>query len=317
MNPVTDEAKPDHISFAQPISAHPGTATTTASSTASSTTTSLTGNHVGQAMNGDGNEPPLLHAGSKPKSARPSTLESSQYQLVFGIEDTSSETSLTDSPLHDQSNRILHHFSPPLQDASSESSQADKECDHSVVTNADAGSQGASAERENASGFGVNAGAGNPFTPEDSTVDRADLTPVEGEKLHKDHDTKVIGNGSLPSESQSSPSKDLDGSEQGKSAPLPKSQSQSPDREASESDEIPALRSRSTSSEEVGQQQKAHPLSFLTSDSELGETPTPPPAPTYSPVPNTSGEQGLKKITNYHLACVYRLMASRFKLTPC
>lgn len=276
------KAKPDHISFAQ----------TDTSSTLSSTAATLTGNHTSQARNGSGMELPL-HSTAGKTSARPPSLaqkESSQYQLVFGIEDTSSETSLTDSPLlHDPSNRLLQHFPPPLQDASSESSQASRVCGYSsTVMNADAGSLGASAERENS---GVDATAGSPFNPpstqEDLPVDRVDVAPVKGEELQKDvanHDTKVISNGNTPSDSPRPRSGSVP-------TASPRSHSQSPDRAAKEPDQFLALRSRSTSPEEVGYQQKARPLSFLTSDSDLGETPTPSPAPPYSPVLNTSGEQ--------------------------
>ena len=219
---------------------------------------------------------------------------------MFGIEDTSSETSLTDSPLNDRA--ASHHFSSPPgpgpgQEQSVTSAQGDR--------GGDGG--GGEEDHRNPAGARVESSTGDsveipresvesPLCVSDGTeTDLADEAAIDTNVQSAD-DSKVTGTGSTsespPSEGPSTSDAVPYTTASEISASGPKFHSQSPDPE--QSDQLSSRRSRSTSLEEVGQgqqqqQQKTHPLSFLTSDSELGETPTPPPAPPYSPVPNTSG----------------------------
>ena len=210
--------------------------------------------------------------------------DTSQYQLVFGIDDTSSEASFTDSPLlHD---RALH-------------TQQDNDPGDPPQSRDPPQNEGSSIAKVSHTGGGLCTAVSMPVSA--VGVDSADSAPVRGEVAGtgagvpdvSTTNEMLLDSTHKPLNGFSSSPKNSLGQERNKSdsgAGLPvqgraRSQSQSPEAEL-KLDDIP-LRSRSASLEDGP---KAHPLSFLTSDSELGETPTPPPQAAYSPIPNTSGK---------------------------
>lgn len=311
MDSVSKELKSDHTSLAEPVPSDPITAT----ATATVPSTSTTGNHVNQAMNGGGEDvlrKPRPNTGNSASKRSPllSGKDSSQYQLVF-IDDTSSEASLTDSPLlHDPFNRALQqHFSSTQQNSSLEDSQASAESDvpadtdtnMDANTDANLASSGVSAAElmsARSAAEDVRKAASPPHSDAD-TLDQAESAPIRGEvagttctsgadeTLDSCHHEKLTSNGKSFPDSQNSSNKELEGSGNLNSPPREQGIMSSSPEPNLKLNEFSTLRSRSTSSEEVGQ--KSHPLSFLTSDSDLAATPTPPPPP-YSPIPNTSGK---------------------------
>lgn len=302
-DPATDPA-PDHTSLSHPDASIPGT---TSASTAQK--------HLSQAMNGADN----LSSDNTPSSIveRPLTLakiDGSPYQLVFGIEDTGSETSLTgDSPLvYDSSGRVLPGFSQSQRSSSDGAEAQSRESDPSPPQPSDASpclpSDGSHQPSDASPHPPLDASPPKPsdasLSPPDASAGSLDVSPQEiassavasisdavnyadSAPTHGDTAdtgpkdcTNDNGNHTTATNSQSSCNKDT---EEGPKDGLP-----SPEEGPVESPELHSPGSTlKVADSDVGK--KAHPLSFLTSDSEVGETPTPPPEP-YSPIPNTSGE---------------------------
>ena len=250
-----------------------------------------------QIMNGKDSSPstsqPTLH--STTARGRPSSLahrETSQYQLVFGVDDTGSDASLTGSPLlHNSANQVVGYFSPQHEDGQT-------------------APDGVSTSREERDSQGKQNNTISSLTEdrtsnlESNEVITSDSTPIGGEttvSTGPSDPAQVNGKESTDSDSSSTNSprscdKNIDQDNATNIPPVhgivtsrPRSSSHSPDPEVKLEDV--ALRSRSTSPEDYGQ--KVHPLSLLTSsNSEVEDTPLSPTSsiPPYSPVLNTSGE---------------------------
>ncbi len=329
MEPVLDtQSSPAHGTLTSPPVTTPITSTSdsTANNHFNQTTTTTTIENHTEGLGSESSPPPPPLAQSSVGIGRPNRLtqrDSSQYQLVFDIEDTSSETSLTDSPLiSDASKRVLQQFALSATQHSGVSESEDQTGSKSEIPAVqqavpdpeslyDREKRVSSAAEDDKLNSVDSAESAAPIRGEVAGGVAMEIEiPPDTDPSHQQQQQNGISatsdSGLLTSSTQNSASfnpGNLDGnstislpSGRGVVTSSPKSRSRSPESDVKLEDI--ALRSRSVSEEEEEGEgrprQKPHPLSFLTSDSELGETPTPPPnAPAYSPILNTSGESVL------------------------
>lgn len=246
--------------------------------------------------------PPTLLQKSSPAAT------TTHYQLTFGLEDTSSDTSLTDSPQlvrtlqsssiqqktgmesHSMSGSRSQQTGMEPQSMSGSRSESSQDGPIQRSANLAVATDGQRSE-SSYSGTTISSDSAMPIRGE---VVEANSTPLGGGQVAESTsvteatDSNVLVNGGVGNNSASS-SQDPEPSHQRQEESSDalkhentrqKSDSQSSDLKL----EDITLRSRSTSLEET----TTHPLSLLTEDDETREKLT--IAPPYSPIPNTSGE---------------------------
>ncbi len=225
---------------------------------------------------------------------------------MFGVDDSSSEASFTDSPQlsHNSSGRSF----PPQQQQQRQQQQNSGDPKFDDV--ASSGGEKSTMASLQVDGDAIRAGNNNKELVSDlnaasvvsdttefiSTSESESPDSTHSGSAHVNQKFSSTDSSGCQTKPSSSNDKERDSgddvgnlpsepSEQHEIAISPLSHSDSDSQEL-ELDDI-KLRSRSSSPGDI--KQKVHPLSLLTSDSELGDSP-PPERPPYSPVLNTSGE---------------------------
>ena len=252
-----------------------------------------------QAINGKDSPPPdQTQSSVEEANGTLAKGDTAQYHLVSGL-DTNSETSLTDtSLLHDPAIPVEQNFSPNLSSSNKESQTKSDTSHSSMCSSSQQSSDSVSLDSDSKSGIPSVKGV----VTEHTSVGEVGVAIVKDEGViansacingkvtttSTSDDSSPVSQKFLADQVPSSPTKSDTHSPDLRTVKAPQSDSHSQDSEIRLEDIT--LRSRSTSPEEYGP--KVHPLSILTSDSELGETPSSPPHP-YSPVPNMSGQSFL------------------------